>query len=256
MLKNEIKVFNNTQFGEVRVAELNGEPIFCLKDLCDLLKLSNNRKVKSQLDEDVTLSYPLKTAGGRQEATFVNEAGMYAVILRSDSPLAKPIQKWVTSEVLPAIRKSGGYIATSEKDSPELIMARALQVAQQTIDNHAQQLQIAQEQVKHYENEVKILTPKAEYTDEVLQSTSTFTFTQIAHALGLRSVHVFTKKLLESKIIYKQSGQWQPTAKYSDKGYFGTRTAKYVKSDNSVGTCLSTAITEKGRAFFYSLFKK
>lgn len=86
---NEIKIFQNEQFGQIRiVVNENNEPLFCLLDLCNSLGLSNNRKVKSQLDEDVTLSYPLETPGGIQQATFVTEAGMYTVILRSDSPKA------------------------------------------------------------------------------------------------------------------------------------------------------------------------
>lgn len=88
----------------------NGEPLFCLADLCQTLQLSNNRKVKSQLDDDVTLSYPIIDSLGREQmATFVTESSMYTVILRSDSPKAKPMQRWVTSEVLPSIRKHGMY---------------------------------------------------------------------------------------------------------------------------------------------------
>ena len=97
------------------------------------------------------------------------------------------------------------------------------------------------------------MAPKAAYTDEVLQSTSTYTLTQIAHDLGLRSVHALTKVLMEKKILFRQSGQWQPTAKVAGKGYFDTRTAKFVKSDNTIGTSLSTVITEEGRLFLHNL---
>ena len=132
-------------------------------------------------------------------------------------------------------------------------MARALIVAQQTIERHKQQLQIAQGTIERQEEEIKTLAPKAQYTDDVLQSTSTYTLTQVAHDLGLRSVHALTRILMEKKILFRQSGQWQPTAKVATKGYFDTRTAKYVKSDNSIGTSISTVITESGRQFLHTL---
>ena len=108
---------------------------------------------------------------------------------------------------------------------------------------------------EHLTAENKALRPMADYTKEVLQSTSTYTLTQVAHDLGLRSVHALTRILMEKKILFRQSGQWQPTAKVATKGYFNTRTAKYIKSDNSIGTSISTVITESGRVFLHSLFK-
>ena len=126
-MKPRLRVFKNNLFGEIRTSLTeSGDPVFCLTDLCNALQLTNSRKVKSQLDEDVTLSYPLETPGGIQNSTFVTEAGMYTVILRSNSSIAKPIQKWVTGEVLPAIRKTGGYMIEKEEDTEESIMARAL----------------------------------------------------------------------------------------------------------------------------------
>ena len=96
-MEPRLRIFKSSLFGEIRTSVTqSGEPIFCLSDLCNALLLTNSRKVKSQLDEDVTLSYPLETPGGIQNSTFVTEAGMYTVILRSNSPIAKPIQKWVT----------------------------------------------------------------------------------------------------------------------------------------------------------------
>ena len=98
------------------------------------------------------------------------------------------------------------------------------------------------------------LLPMANYTKEVLQSTSTYTLTQVAHDLGMRSVHVLLRELCERRVLFRQSGQWQPTAKVAGRGYFETRTAKYVKSDNTVGTSLSTVVTERGRAYLHSMF--
>lgn len=117
-----------------------------------------------------------------------------------------------------------------------------------------QQNQIAQGTIESQQEQIRVLAPKASYTDEVLQSTSTYTLTQIAHDLGMRSVHVLLRELCERRVLFRQSGQWQPTAKVSGRGYFETRTAKYVKSDNTVGTSLSTVVTERGRAYLHSMF--
>ena len=106
---------------------------------------------------------------------------------------------------------------------------------------------------EHLTAENRQLAPKAAYTDDVLQSTSTYTLTQIAHDLGLRSVHTLTRMLSDKKVIYYQSGQWQPTAKVAGKGYFSTRTAKYFKSDGTIGTTMTTVVTETGRQYLHNL---
>ncbi len=137
--------------------------------------------------------------------------------------------------------------------SDDYILARSQEILHHRLQLAEQQLQIAQGTIEKQEEQIRHLAPKAAYTDEVLQSTSTYTLTQIAHDLGLRSVHALTKVLMEKKILFRQSGQWQPTAKVAGKGYFDTRTAKFVKSDNTIGTSLSTVITEEGRLFLHNL---
>lgn len=140
--------------------------------------------------------------------------------------------------------------------SDDYILARSQEILHNRLQLAEQQLQIAQGTIEKQEEAIKTLAPKAAYTDEVLQSTSTYTLTQIAHDLDLRSVHTLTRILAEKKIIYRQSGQWQPTAKVAGKGYFDTRTAKYVKSDNTIGTNMTTVVTEAGRQFLHTLLGK
>lgn len=140
--------------------------------------------------------------------------------------------------------------------SDDYILARSQEILHNRLQLAEQRLQIAQGTIEKQEEQIQVLAPKAAYTDEVLQSTSTYTLTQIAHDLGLRSVHALTRILMEKKIIYRQSGQWQPTAKVADKGYFDTRTAKFVKSDNTIGASMTTVITESGRQFLHSLIGK
>lgn len=137
--------------------------------------------------------------------------------------------------------------------SDDYIIARSQEILHNRLQLAEQQLQIAQGTIEKQEEQIQLLAPKAAYTDEVLQSTSTYTLTQIAHSLGLRSVHSLTRILMEKRIIYRQSGQWQPTAKVADKGYFDTRTAKFIKSDGTIGTSMTTVITEKGRQFLHNL---
>ena len=115
---NEIQIFNNPQFGEIRTAGTPEQPLFCLADVCNAIGIGNARNVKSRLDkDDVRLVDTIDSLGRTQMATFVNESGLYDVILRSDSEQAKPFRKWVTSEVLPAIRRTGQYSIREREQS-------------------------------------------------------------------------------------------------------------------------------------------
>lgn len=252
---NAIQIFNNPEFGQIRVVENNAEPAFCLIDVCSVLELTPS-KVVQRLDKDVLSKYPLQTAGGEQLANFVNEDGLYDVILDSRKTEARKFRKWVTSEVLPTIRKSGGYIVSNENDTPEMIMARALKIAQQTIDNHKQRVQILEGENTIQREQIKELAPKANYTDTVLQSTGTFTTTQIAQGLGL-SAGALNIRLSELQVQYKQSGQWHLYAQHKDKGLATIRVASY--RDMHTGefkTSQSMVWTEKGRKFIHDLMQK
>lgn len=111
-MENQVQIFKNPQFGEIRTAGTSEEPLFCLADLCKAVGIANSRNVRNRLDnDDVHLMDIVDSIGKRQKITFVTESGFYDVILRSDSPQAKPFRKWVTSEVLPSIRKTGKYVA-------------------------------------------------------------------------------------------------------------------------------------------------
>lgn len=121
------------------------------------------------------------------------------------------------------------------------------------IEAQNQRIQMIESENAAIAEERDKLLPKAQYTDEVLQSGSTYTFTQVAHDLGMRSVHALLSELFRRKVLFRQSGQIQPTAKVADKGYFKTRTAKFFHSDGSVGTTLSTVVTESGRVYLHSL---
>lgn len=174
---------------------------------------------------------------------------LYIATKFNDEARAKLILRWEELEV----EKQNGGFAIPQSFSEALMLA-ANQAKQ--IEQLGQQNQILVGENEHLTAENRQLAPKAQYTDEVLQSTSTYTLTQVAHDLGMRSVYVLQNWLMAEKILFRQSGQLQPTAKVADKGYFTTRTAKYIKSDGSLGSSMSTVVTECGRQWLHSQAKQ
>ena len=250
-----ITLFKNPQFGEVRVAELNSEPVFCLADLCKILDLTP-KGVKQRLSDEVISNYPIIDSLGRnQNALFVNEDGLYDVILDSRKPEAKQFRKWVTGEVLPAIRKTGGYMISKEEDTEADIMARALLIAQSTMERQKQRLELLQNENELQKKELKASSHKVEYFDNVLQSSSVYVADQIAKELGITAI-TLNKKLVSMGIIMRRNGQLVPTADYCGKGYTKSRTHVYTKNDGSQGSNCITVWTEKGREFILTLMRK
>lgn len=253
-----IKVFNSPQFGEVRTAGTSDSPMFCLSDLCRCLGLSA-KGVNQRLNKEVISTYPLETAGGTQQALFVNEDGLYDVILDSRKPEAKAFRKWITSEVLPSIRKTGGYIATKQDDTEEDIMARALLIAQQTLARREERLKQLEADNQHKQatidaqtSELKKQAPKVEYYDQTLQSVNTLTTTQVAKERGMDAGKL-NKHLKDAGIIYKQSGQWIVKQPYASWQLHKTRTQTYTRSDGSLGTNTYLVWTQKGKMFILAL---
>ena len=134
-MDEKLKVFENPRFGTIRTAGTSENPMFCLNDIGRILEIKNIRDCKSKLKMDgVDSIYIIDSMGREQVATFINEQNLYKVIMRSDKPQAEAFQDWVCGEVLPSIRKNGGYISATAEETPEEIMAKALQIAQATIE--------------------------------------------------------------------------------------------------------------------------
>ena len=216
-------------------------PLFLAKDISIILEHSDTRKMVASVDEDEKLMGTLFLAGQNRQVWMLTEGGLYEVLMQSRKPIAKTFKKEV-KEILREIRTKGGYISTKEDDTPELIMARAVMVAQATISRH--------------EEEIRRLKPKAEYTDRVLQSDNTYTMTQMAKELGFRSVGAFMVVLKNKRIAFKQSGQWMLYSNHSSRGYTKTKTSHFTHSDGRVGTNTYTTWTEKGRMFLHDIFDK
>ena len=257
MLQNQstsVTTFNSAQFGDLRTHQSeNGNVWFCLNDVMKSLGLSHITELKKRLQEKGCSNIAVLTNGGNQQMIFIDEPNLYRCIFQSRKTEAEQFQNWVFEEVLPSIRKTGGYIATTQEDTPELIMARALQVAQQTINKHQQQLAQANERIALLTNEVKQSAPKVKSYDEYISSEGTFTTTQIAKEYGW-GAKTLNNKLKERGIQYKQNRQWLLTAKYDGKGYTKSIPCTFTHSDGTIGTQMQTVWTAKGREFIHSLF--
>lgn len=228
------------------------EPLFKAQDVATLLQLKNVSDMIQRVDDEERSKLNL----GRQGETWMlTENGLYEVLLQSRKPIAKQFKKGVKA-ILKEIRTNGGYLATQSDDTPEIIMARALQVAQSTIEKHQQQLQAARATITSQSEQLKAQAPKVEYTDNVLNSVNTYTSTQMAKELDLRTAEQLHKLLKSYGVMIHQSGQWMLSAKYCGQGYTKTRTFSYTRQDGSQGTNNATVWTERGRWFLHQLMAK
>lgn len=260
-MAKEIQIFSNPSFGEIRTSGTSDEPLFCLADVCKVLDLQVT-STKNRLKQDgVNLIKVIDSLGREQNAIFVNEQNLYRVIMRSDKPQAEPFQDWVCGEVLPAIRKTGGYIATTEEESPEEIMAKALLVAQATIKRKEERMKQLEAETEHQrevielqDTEIKKAAPKVNYYDTHLQSVNTQTTTQVAKQIGMDAPKL-NKKLREIGVLYKQSGQWMLHSPYSAWGMHSTRTQTFTRSDGSIGSSIYTVWNAKGVRFIIALYE-
>ena len=241
-------------------------PLFLAKDVADWIGHSDVSTMIRVVDEDekTSLTNPNNLCGG-QKSWFLTENGLYEVLMQSRKPIAKLFKKGV-KKILHEIRLKGGYMISKADDTPELIMARALQIANDTIARHEKELAEAKNKIamqhdrigtleghlKYNMEEVKRLTPDAEYTRKTLSSTTSWNTNIIAKEIGLSAV-TLNKRLQGLGIQYKEHGVWVLTHKYQDKGYTKTSTYNYPKSDGTLGTRIQTEWTEKGRRFIHEL---
>lgn len=228
------------------------EPLFKAKDVATLLGLTNQRDFVKRVDDDELRKLNLPGQSG--ETWMLTEDGLYEVLMQSRKPIAKSFKKGVKA-ILKEIRTNGGYLASHQDDTPKMIMARALQVAQSTIERHQQQLEAAQATINSQSAQLKAQASKVEYTDNVLNSTNTYTSTQIAKELDLRTAEQLHGILKGLGVMIRQSGQWMLSAKYCGQNYTKTRTHSYTRQDGTQGTNNITVWTERGRWFLHKLME-
>lgn len=238
---NEMQVFNYKS-SQVRTVEINNEPWFVLKDVCAVLDLGSAHKVSERLDEDERNHIPLTDSLGRkQETTIINESGLYNVILRSDKPEAKPFRKWVTSEVLPSIRKTGSYALPN--DYPAALRALA--------DAEEQKLRLLAEN-QHQAQVIADFEPIRQYVDTILESKGAMATSQIAADYGL-TAQKLNKILHEGGVQRNVNGQWLLYAKYMGKGYTKSKTIQIMRSDGRPDSIMQTQWTQKGRLMIHEI---
>lgn len=252
MNENEVQVWNY-ESSEIRTVQINGEPWFVLSDVCKVLELSSPHKVAERLDGDEKGRNQIPTLGGVQEMAVVNESGLYTVILRSDKPQAKPFRKWVTSEVLPSIRKHGAYMTEQTLEraltSPDFLIELATQ-----LKSEREQRKQLETTVAVQEQQIAELQPKASYYDVVLNCKDLLSITTIAKDYGKSGVWL-NRYLHQNGVQYKQGQNWLLYQKYAEKGYTSTKTQTFNGMDGQQHTKVHTYWTQKGRLFIYDLLK-
>ena len=253
-MDNNIQIFNNEELGTIRIMGTPDAPLFCLGDVCKMLGLRQGH-VRERLDDGVVSTEPILDSLGREQvANFVTEDGLYDVILDSRKSEAKRFRKWVTSEVLPTIRKHGAYMT---KDALERAIAEPdflIQLATTLKEEKAKRLE-AEQQCEVQKQIIGEMEKKVSYLDLILSSTSTMTITQIAQDYGMSGQRM--NKLLHGlRIQYKVGDQWILYAEYKDKCYVSSETIHVVTSEGIPCTTLNTKWTQKGRLFLYDILKK
>ena len=253
---NELQIFKSPEFGQVRTVMVDGEPWFVGKDVATALGYSNpSNAVVTHVDDEDKTTYSFQVSGSnyKSKATLINESGLYSLVLSSKLPTAKKFKHWITSEVLPAIRKHGAYM-TPEKIEEALLNP-------DTLIKLATELKAEREARKHAELEaasakqvIGELKPKVDYTDRILSSKGTVTTTAIAKDYGM-SATGFNKLLHELHVIYKIGKQWFLYAKYQAKGYTHSKTFDFVHTDGKPDCNMQTEWTQKGRLFLYEFLK-
>lgn len=243
-----IQVFNNEQFGNVRAMSLNDEPWFVAKDVCDVLGIKTNhlREDGRGLDDDEVMNLPNWEVGGKAPL-IVSEAGFYKLVMRSRKPEAKAFQRWVTHEVLPAIRRTGGYMVASQDETPEQIMARAVLVAQDTIERQ--------------KREIAELKPKALFADAVAASDGTCLVGELAKMLKQNGVNIGQNRLFswlrENGYLGKTgSNRNVPTQRAMEQGLFRIKETAVTHSDGHVTITRTPKVTGKGQRYFIEVFAK
>ena len=237
---NELQIFNNEEFGSVRTITKDNEPMFCLADVCKALEINNVSQLKTRLKEDGVITNEVGVQTGIKvdgtpaiqmvKMNFINEANLYKVIFQSRKPSAERFTDWVTDEVIPSIRKNGGYIANQEQMTPEQIVANALIVAQNIISQKDRQIE-----------EMK---PKAEFFDAVADSKTAISMNEVAKVLNIKGYgrNNLFEFLRENKVL----DRWNvPYQKYVDNGWFRVIEQHYQKNGEPVVTT-KTLVYQKG----------
>lgn len=253
---NNLQIFNSPEFGQVRTIQQNGEPWFVGKDVAEILgyKKPENAIAVHVDDEDKTTTLIQGTGSNyKSNAVIINESGLYSLILSSKMPKAKEFKHWVTSEVIPAIRKTGGYIAGSENMTDAEIMAKAVLVAQSTIRQRDQR-------IKELESDVAAAKPKVLFADAVSASDSTILIGDLAKILKQNGYNTGQKRLFQwlrdnGYLIKRQGADYNsPTQRSMELGLFRVKETPIIHADGHVTVNKTVKVTPKAQIYFANKF--
>lgn len=242
----DLQIFNNDRFGQVRIIPVDGELMFVAKDVCDCLEITKHRDAISRLDSDERGSVKLDTPGGKQDIAATNEYGLYSLVLSSRKPEAKDFKRWITHDVIPAIRKTGSYSMVIPQTLPEALRAYADEVE----SHNATKAIVAQQ-----EQQIAEFKPVKDYVDKILSSKSCLAITQIAADYGL-SAQELNKILHEAGLQRKVGDQWILYKQHMAKGFTKSETFTFCRSDGRLDSKITTKWTQKGRLEIHSILTK
>lgn len=244
---NDLKIFENKEFGEIRTVIKDGEPWFVGRDVADILGYADpNKAIAMHVDEDDKLNDKTSSSLGQRGGWLINESGLYSLIISSKLPNAKKFKKWVTSEILPSIRKNGGYIAGQETMSDDELMARALQVAQNKILERDKQ--------------IETMKPKAIFADAVAASHTSILIGDLAKLISQNGVNIGQKRLFKwlrdnGYLIRRNGSDWNmPTQRSMEMKQFEVKESTINNPDGSIRINRTPKVTGKGQQYFVNKF--
>lgn len=248
---NEMQIFKNPEFGSVRTLEIDGDPWFVGKDVAEILGYTNHSKALSDhVDKEDKLNNESLSSLGQRGGWLINESGLYSLILSSKLPKAKEFKRWVTSEVLPAIRRHGVYAVDEVLNDPDMLIAALteLKAERAKTESLKQTVAIQNQQISE-------MQPKASYYDVVLNCKDLVSVSVIAKDYGW-SAKRMNQYLNEKGVQYRQGDKiWLLYQKYAERGYTNTKTQVFPRSDGTLHTSVHTYWTQAGRLFIYDLLK-
>ena len=250
---NELQIFNSPEFGDIRTVTIDNETYFVGKDVATALGYANPKNaVPTHVSEEDKLSTQIEYAGQRREVTVINESGLYALIFGSKLESAKRFKHWVTTEVLPAIHHNGGYIMGQENLSDSELMAKAILVAQKTIE-HKNQI-IEQQKAK-----IEADRPKTIFADAVSTSHTSILIGDLAKLICQNGVQTGQKRLFqwmrENGYLMKTGASYNmPMQRYIEQGLFEVKESSVQNPDGSVRVTRTTKVTGKGQLYFINKF--
>lgn len=245
---NELKIFKNSEFGEIRTVEIDGEPWFVSKDMADILGYTNTAKaIRDHVDDEDKLTERIVLSGQNREVIFINESGLYSLILSSKLPTAKAFKRWVTSEVLPSIRKHGLYAKEELLDNPDIAIAAFKALKEEREARKALEVENAQMQ------------PLALFAKSVSASDTSILIGDLAKLLKQNGYDTGQKRLFEelrqrSFLMKAGSSKNLPTQKSMELGLFEVKESTINNPDGSVRVTKTTKVTGKGQVYFVNLF--